>query len=90
MVKIISSEIVVAYSQCLLKAFRLLHNKDSHLPHEYVQIIANHAQVNKDKLLNQIKTENKWMKLYDTNTLAKGNDLVIDGKLVLELRIGFF
>lgn len=45
MKKLISSEAVVAYSQCPRKAFLLLSREESGAPHEYVRILEQQADI---------------------------------------------
>lgn len=57
MKNVVTSEGVVAYSQCPRKAFLILCEEDGDAPHGYVRIIEKQESVNRAKHLNVLKQE---------------------------------
>jgi len=55
MAPVITSEIVVAYSQCPRKAYLLLFSPDKGEPHEYIQILEQQQCANQERYLNRLQ-----------------------------------
>lgn len=66
---IITSEVVVAYSQCPRKAYLLLYGEDFGDPHDYVHIIEEQKCANKVQYLDNFKRENPNIANYDGTQL---------------------
>ncbi|MDO9097501.1 MAG: hypothetical protein Q7U60_05220, partial [Candidatus Methanoperedens sp.] len=81
MKNIITSEVVVAYSYCSLKAFLLLSSDENKEPHEYVCIIENQAKINLNMYLNTLKQNNINVDYYDPNNINTGGDFLIKATL---------
>jgi len=47
--RIITSDVVVAYSQCPRKAYNLLYTDKQGIPHEYMAILEEEASKNREK-----------------------------------------
>lgn len=83
----ITSEIVVAYSQCPRKAFLLLCTDEQGMPHEYMRLLEQQKSLNqtnylsKLNILNQISLEEKSHSFTD---LAHEGSLVIKATLKTE------
>ena len=52
---IITSEVVVAYSQCPRKAYLLLFSPDKGKPHEYIQILDQQRCENQERYVDRLK-----------------------------------
>ncbi len=48
---IITSDVVVAYSQCPRKAYNLLYTDKQGIPHEYIAILEEEARKNRENHL---------------------------------------
>ena len=51
----ITSEVVVAYTQCPRKAYRLLFSPEQGEPHEYVRILERQQGENQARYLDRLK-----------------------------------
>ena len=51
----ITTDIVVAYSQCPRKAYLLLFSPDKGEPHEYVQILEQLRKEHQEKYINRLQ-----------------------------------
>ncbi|MDP7630755.1 MAG: hypothetical protein QGF03_09305, partial [SAR324 cluster bacterium] len=54
----ITSEIVVAYTQCKLKAYLLLCSDKKGISHEYISILEEESKKNIEKYLSRMKVTN--------------------------------
>lgn len=77
----ITHEIVVAYSQCPLKAFLLLRSEDHGKPHEYERLIDEHTQRNRTRYRNILKEKHVDTHLDNDPVLMIGKDALIDTPL---------
>src|SRR5438132_373930 len=76
----ITSEIVVAYSQCPRKGFLLLCTDEQGTPHEYTRILEQQKefnQVNYLQMLNALKPTSLEEKSHVVNNLRNEGDLII-------------
>jgi predicted RecB family nuclease len=69
MSKTITSEILVAYSQCPRKAFLLLCTKERGTPHEYTEILEQQRQNNQRKYLDMLQRKNADVQPYTSDNL---------------------
>lgn len=81
---IISSEVIVAYSQCKRKAFFLLYGKQDGKPSEYISILEKQTREFRDKHINEIKTANPDTSLYSIGLLNKGKNILTNAILEWE------
>src|SRR5438128_1481028 len=51
----ITSDIVVAYSQCPRKAYKLLYTDKQGTPHEYISVLEEEARKNRENHLQKIR-----------------------------------
>jgi predicted RecB family nuclease len=79
----ITSDVVVAYTQCPRKAYLLLFSTDKGAPHEYVQILEEKASTNRIAYLRQLKQEKKGVCAYDAENMARGSDVLIEATLTI-------
>ncbi len=84
MKKVITSEVIVAYSQCPLKAFRLLFDKGEKKPHEYAEIIEQRKCATERKYINAFREKNSDVQPYNTHNLRKRSDFLINATLQAE------
>ena len=84
MKKVITSEVVVAYSQCPLKAFHLLFEKKMKTSHEYVQIIEQRRRAAERECIKALKEKSSDVQLYSTDNLKKKRDFLINATLKAE------
>jgi hypothetical protein len=68
----ITADIVVAYSQCPLKAYLLLFSPDKGEPHEYVQILEQQRCGNQKRYLDRLQQTHTDVQLYSVENLRKG------------------
>jgi predicted RecB family nuclease len=77
----ITSEVVVAYSQCPRKAYLLMFSPDKGEPHEYVQILEEKAHTNRIAHFKKLRHENQRMCGYDAERLANSNTVMVEATL---------
>jgi len=80
MKNVVTSEVVVAYSQCPRKAFLLLSKEDKETPHDYVCIVEKQASVNRAEYLNALRQKNVDVGAYVDN-IDSNRDFLIDAAL---------
>jgi predicted RecB family nuclease len=80
----ITSEIVVAYSQCPRKAYLLLFSPDKGDPREYVQILEQQRQANQERYLNRLQQTHADVQLYSLENLHKGSQVLINAQLQVD------
>ncbi|MHC5748393.1 MAG: IS66 family transposase, partial [Nostoc sp.] len=78
---IITSEVVLAYSQCPRKAFLLLFTEDKGTLPEYIRILEQRKIRNREEYITRIKQNNSLVKLYDIKTLNRNIDFLIEASL---------
>ncbi len=76
MTKTITSEVLVAYSQCLRKAFLLLYSDDKGVPHEYISVLNQQRRVNQSQHINRLKQESRDIQPYAVDYLKNGANFV--------------
>src|SRR6267143_5426763 len=81
MAPVITSEIVVAYSQCPRKAYLLLFSPDKGESHEYVNILEQQRQVNQERYLNHLQHTHADVQPYSVENLRKGSEVLINARL---------
>jgi hypothetical protein len=79
--KTITSEILVAYSQCPRKAFLLMCTKTPGTPHEYIKILEQQRQDNQRKYLDILQKKHPNVQPYSQDALKNGNDFLINAPL---------
>jgi hypothetical protein len=77
----ITSEVVVAYSQCLRKAYLLLYSQDRDEPHEYVRILEQERCENQRRYVDRLKQKHPDVQLYTADNLRKGSEILINARL---------
>jgi predicted RecB family nuclease len=79
--RIINSKILVAYSQCHLKAFLLLCNNAHGTPHEYTKILEQQRQNLQLRYLDFIRRKNDDVQLYNPTNLKNKHEFLINAVL---------
>ena len=77
----ITSEVVIAYSQCPRKAYLLLFSPDKGEPHEYEGILGEKARMNRVAYLTTLQHEPPRLRAYDAKTIPHGSDVLIEATL---------
>jgi predicted RecB family nuclease len=80
---IITPEVIVAYSQCPQKAFRLLRSEGKGTPHEYVHLLEEQARRNRIKYQKLIEQEHPGVSSGNAVTLSAGKNVLLDVHLRL-------
>src|SRR5215510_11243988 len=80
----ITSEIVVAYSQCHRKAYLLLFSPDKGEPHEYVQILEQQRCANQGRYIDHLKHTHTDVQPYSLENLRKGSKVLINTHLQVD------
>jgi predicted RecB family nuclease len=91
MSRTITSEILVAYSQCPRKAFLLLCAEEKGIPHEYVQILQQKRDDNQNKHIEVLKHSYADVHPYTMNNFVSGSNFLVNVTLndgVLEVQCG--
>jgi predicted RecB family nuclease len=78
---IITSEVVVAYSQCPRKAYLLLFSPDKGEPHEYVQILEQEQRDNHERYIDRLKHKHTDVHPYTLETLTRGHEMLVNAHL---------
>src|SRR5215831_6110851 len=81
---IITTDIVVAYSQCPRKAYLLLFSPDKGEPHEYVQILEQQRRVHQEKYIDHLKHTHADVQPYSLENLRKGSKVLINARLQVD------
>lgn len=81
MSRIINSKILVAYSQCPLKAFMMLCNNAHGTPHEYTEILEQQCQNLQLQYLDIIRHKNDDVQLYNPTNLKRKHEFLINAVL---------
>lgn len=74
--KTITSDVLVAYSQCPRKAFLLLFSDDQGTPHDYPRILEERRKAHQAQYLAAFKQSHEDAKPYDEKNLRKGSSFV--------------
>ena len=78
MTKIITSEIVVAYTQCPRKAYLLLCSEEVGKSKEYITILEHQKSINKNSYLGNLSQQSSDVQPYNNSYLKNGSSFVID------------
>jgi len=81
---IITTDIVVAYSQCPRKAYLLLFSPDKGEPHEYVQILEQQRCANQERYVDRLKQTHADVQPYSLEHLRKGSKVLINAHLQVD------
>ncbi len=81
----INSEIVIAHSQCLRKAYLLFCTKTKGTPHEYMLILEEEKNANRERYLQKIAS-NASVQPY-IGSLKWGSDFVSNAILIAPLQL---
>lgn len=77
---VITSEIIVAYTQCPRKAYLLLFNPDKGEPHEYVRILEQQRYENQERYLDLLKQKHADVQPYTMENLRSGGEVLINAR----------
>jgi len=80
----ITSDIVVAYSQCPRKAYLLLFSPDKGEPHEYIQILEQQRQANQERYIDHLQPNHTDVHPYSEENLRKGSKVLINAHLQVD------
>ncbi len=80
----ITSEIVVAYSQCPQKAFLLLCTDEQGIPHEYMRMLEQQKQCNQINYLHALTQTSLEEKTQIVTDLTEAGNLIIKATLKSE------
>src|SRR6266496_484446 len=80
----ITSEIVVAYSQCPRKAYLLLFSPDKGEPHEYVQLLEQQRQANQERYIDHLQQTHADVHPYSVENLRKGSQVLSNARLQVD------
>ena len=76
----ITSEIMIAYAQCKLKAHLLLHSGRNDTRHECISILEEESKKNREKYLARIKVRTSEVKPYSLEEMKKGIPTLVEAK----------
>ncbi len=79
--KVISSDGVVAYTQCQRKAFLLLCTNEQGIPHEYEEIVQKQEIAARGRYIDVLKQSTFDIQPYSTNNLKAGRDFLFNTSL---------
>ena len=78
----ITPEIVVAYTQCKLKAYLLLCSDKKGILHEYISILEENSKKNKEKYVSRINMKFPEAMPYSPDEIKKGTPILREADLV--------
>lgn len=78
MTKIITSEIVVAYTQCPRKAYLLLYSDEVGKAKEYITILEHQKFINQNSYLGNLSQQSPDVQLYNSNNLKNASSFLIN------------
>src|SRR5215813_14130237 len=81
---IITTYIVVAYSQCPRKAYLLLFNPDKGEPHEYVQILEQQRRKHQESYIDHLRQTHADVQPYSVENLHKGSKVLFNAHLQVD------
>lgn len=84
MPRTITSEIVVAYSQCPRKAFLLLCSEEKGTPNEYMQILQQRRDNYQNRYIDTLKDKGFDVKTYSSSNFLQGGGLLVGATLTAE------
>ena len=79
--RIITPEILVAYSQCPRKAFLLLCTHEQGTTHEYVRILEQQGRANRSEYIALLRQKNSDVQPYSVDHLNNGSGVLINATL---------
>ena len=74
----ITPEIVVAYTECKLKAYLLLCTKQKGISHKYISILEEKAQKHRVEYFHKVKMEIPESELYSYDGMRKGVPILFE------------
>jgi len=80
----ITTDIVVAYSQCPRKAYLLLFSPDKGEPHEYVQILEQQRRAHQERYIDHLQHTRADVQPYSLENLRKGSEVLINAHLQVD------
>jgi predicted RecB family nuclease len=80
----ITTDIVVAYSQCPRKAYLLLFSPGKGEPHEYVQILEQQRCANQERYIDHLQQTHADVQPYSVENLRKGSKVLINARLQVD------
>src|SRR5438874_8377025 len=80
----ITSDIVVAYSQCPRKAYLLLCSPDKGEPHEYVQILEQQRREHQERYIDHLQQTHADVQPYSVENLHKGSQVLSNARLQVD------
>src|SRR5712691_5295142 len=80
----ITTDIVVAYSQCPRKAYLLLFSPDKGEPHEYIQILEQQRCTHQERYLDRLQQTHADVQPYSVENLRKGSAVLINAPLQVD------
>src|SRR5262249_18024729 len=80
----ITTEIVVAYSQCPRKAYLLLFSPDKGEPHGYVQILEQQRCANQERYIDHLQQTHADVQPYTLENLSKRSKVLIIAHLQVD------
>ena len=81
---VITTDLVVAYSQCPRKAYLLLFRPDKGEPHEYIQILAQQRREHQERYINHLQQTQADVHPYSLENLRKGSKVLINAHLQVD------
>lgn len=82
--KIISSDVLVAYSQCPRKAYLLLCSNEREQTHEYMRILAEEKATNQQQHIESLQQKQLDVQPYTANGLQSRSDFLVEARLHAE------
>jgi predicted RecB family nuclease len=77
----LTSEIVIAYSQCVRKAFLLLCTEEKGTSHEYVQILQQRRDAIQNRYIETLKDKGFDVKSYSISDFLRGSNFLVGATL---------
>ena len=77
----ITSEVVIAYSQCPRKAYLLLFSPEKGEPHPYIHILAQQRGAHQECYLDRLQHTHADVHPYSLENLRKGHTMLINARL---------
>ena len=84
MAPVITSEVVVAYSQCPRKAYLLMFSPDKGEPHEYVRILEQERCAHQEKYINRLQQTHADVQPYSLENLRTGSAVLTNARLQVD------
>src|SRR5262252_1528471 len=80
----ITTDIVVAYTQCPRKADLVLFSPDKEEPHEYVQILEQQRCANQERYIDHLQQTHADVQPYSIESLRKESKVLINAQLQMD------